>query len=88
MPPSAASSRGKIGCLLGLDVYEEEADIFFEDLSDRVIQDDVLSRMLTFPNVLITGHQAFFTHNAMRAIAEETLASHRALSNRASNRTA
>lgn len=64
---------GKIGSL-GLDVYEEEADIFFEDLSDRVIQDDVLSRMLTFPNVLITGHQAFFTDNAMRAIAEETLA--------------
>lgn len=63
---------GKIGSL-GLDVYEEEADLFFEDLSDRVIQDDVFSRMLTFPNVIITGHQAFFTHKAMQAIAEETL---------------
>ncbi len=64
---------GKIGSL-GLDVYEEEADLFFEDLSNRVIQDDVFSRMLTFPNVIITGHQAFFTQSAMRAIAEETLA--------------
>jgi D-lactate dehydrogenase len=63
---------GKIGAL-GLDVYEEEADLFFEDLSDRVIQDDVFSRMLTFPNVIITGHQAFFTHGALEAIAEETL---------------
>lgn len=64
---------GKIGSL-GLDVYEEEADLFFEDLSDRVIQDDVFSRMLTFPNVLVTGHQAFFTEEALRAIARETLA--------------
>jgi D-lactate dehydrogenase len=64
---------GKIGSL-GLDVYEEEADLFFEDLSDRVIQDDVFSRMLTFPNVIITGHQAFFTKNALEAIARETLA--------------
>ena len=59
---------------MGLDVYEEEADLFFEDLSNRVIQDDVFSRMLTFPNVIITGHQAFFTRNAMEAIARETLA--------------
>lgn len=64
---------GKIGWL-GLDVYEEEGDLFFEDLSNRVIQDDVFSRMLTFPNVLITGHQAFFTQNAMEAIARQTLA--------------
>ena len=62
---------GKIG-LLGLDVYEEEADLFFEDLSNRVIQDDVFSRMLTFPNVIVTGHQAFFTQSAMEAIARET----------------
>lgn len=68
-----ALKSGKIGSL-GLDVYEEEADLFYEDLSDRVIQDDVFSRMLTFPNVIITGHQAFFTQSAMRAIAEETLA--------------
>jgi D-lactate dehydrogenase len=58
---------------LGLDVYEEEADLFYEDLSARVIQDDVFSRMLTFPNVIITGHQAFFTRHAMEAIARETL---------------
>ncbi len=58
---------------LGLDVYEEEGDLFFEDLSDRVIQDDVFSRLQTFPNVLITGHQGFFTREAMRNIAETTL---------------
>ncbi len=67
-----ALKSGKIGAL-GLDVYEEEADLFFEDLSDKVIQDDVFSRMLTFPNVIITGHQAFFTRRAMEAIARETL---------------
>ncbi|MBZ0300876.1 MAG: 2-hydroxyacid dehydrogenase [Anaerolineae bacterium] len=64
---------GQIG-YLGLDVYEEEADLFFEDLSDRIIQDDIFARLLTFPNVVITGHQAFFTRNALRAIAETTLA--------------
>ncbi|HLV35768.1 MAG TPA: 2-hydroxyacid dehydrogenase, partial [Spirillospora sp.] len=64
---------GKIG-YLGLDVYEEEADLFFEDLSDRIIQDDVFARLLTFPNVVITGHQAFFTRNALSAIADTTLA--------------
>lgn len=68
-----ALKSGKIGAL-GLDVYEEEADLFFEDLSSRVMQDDVFARMLTFPNVIITGHQAFFTSRAMRAIADETLA--------------
>jgi D-lactate dehydrogenase len=64
---------GKIG-YLGLDVYEEEADLFFEDLSDKVIQDDVFARLLTFPNVVVTGHQAFFTSNALREIAKTTLA--------------
>lgn len=68
-----ALKSGKIG-LLGLDVYEEEADLFFEDFSTQVIQDDVFARMLTFPNVLITAHQAFFTRQAMEAIARETLA--------------
>ena len=63
---------GKIG-YLGLDVYEEEADLFFEDLSDKVIQDDVFARLLTFPNVVITGHQAFFTKNALQKIAETTV---------------
>ncbi len=64
---------GRIG-YLGLDVYEEEADLFFEDLSDQVIQDDVFSRLLTFPNVIVTGHQAFFTRNALEQIAEVTAA--------------
>jgi D-lactate dehydrogenase len=68
-----ALKSGKLGAL-GLDVYEEEGDLFFEDLSNRVIQDDVFSRMLTFPNVIITGHQAFFTQRALEAIAQETLA--------------
>lgn len=63
---------GQVG-YLGLDVYEEEEDLFFEDLSGRVIQDDVFARLLTFPNVLITGHQAFFTEEAVRAIAETTI---------------
>jgi len=62
---------GKIGSL-GVDVYEEEADYFFEDLSQQVITDDVLARLLTFPNVVVTGHQAFFTQEAMEAIAETT----------------
>jgi D-lactate dehydrogenase len=57
---------------LGLDVYEEEADLFFEDLSGRVIQDDIFTRLLSFPNVLITGHQAFFTRNALEQIAKVT----------------
>jgi D-lactate dehydrogenase len=64
---------GQIGSL-GLDVYEEEADLFFEDLSSHVLQDDIFARLLTFPNVLITGHQAFFTEEALTAIAETTLA--------------
>jgi len=68
-----ALKTGKLSAL-GLDVYEEEGDLFFEDLSNRVIQDDVFSRMLTFPNVIITGHQAFFTQRALEAIAQETLA--------------
>ena len=64
---------GKIGNL-GLDVYEQETDLFFEDLSNQVIQDDVFQRLLTFPNVLITGHQAFFTEEALKNIAESTIA--------------
>ena len=69
----AGLKSGRIG-LLGLDVYEEEADLFFEDLSDRVLQDDVFARLLTFPNVLVTAHQAFFTDDALTAIARTTLA--------------
>ncbi len=59
---------------LGLDVYEEEGDLFFEDLSNQIIQDDIFARLLMFPNVIVTGHQAFFTHNALRQIADTTLA--------------
>jgi D-lactate dehydrogenase len=62
----------KVG-YLGIDVYEEESDLFFENLSDQIIQDDVFSRLLTFPNVLITGHQAFFTKEALRKLAQTTL---------------
>jgi D-lactate dehydrogenase len=64
---------GRIGAL-GLDVYEEEGDLFFEDLSQSYIPDDVFARLLTFPNVLITGHQGFFTREALQAIAETTIA--------------
>ena len=63
---------GKIG-YLGLDVYEEEEKLFFEDLSGHIIQDDVFARLLTFPNVIITGHQAFFTDTALKNIAGTTL---------------
>lgn len=62
----------KIGSL-ALDVYEQESDLFFEDLSDQIIQDDLFERLLTFPNVLITAHQAFFTKEALQNIAETTL---------------
>lgn len=64
---------GRIGHL-GLDVYEEEAGLFFEDRSAKMIRDDVFARLLTFPNVLITGHQGFFTTEALTAIAETTMA--------------
>jgi len=64
---------GQVGAL-GLDVYEEEEELFFEDLSGTVIQDDTFARLLTFPNVLITGHQGFFTREALSAIAETTIA--------------
>lgn len=63
---------GHIGNL-GIDVYEEEDNLFFEDQSGKVMQDDVFARLLTFPNVLITGHQAFFTSNALTQIARTTL---------------
>jgi D-lactate dehydrogenase len=64
---------GRIGAL-GLDVYEEEGDLFFENLSDRILPDDVFARLLTFPNVIVTGHQGFFTAEALAAIAETTVA--------------
>jgi D-lactate dehydrogenase len=64
----------KIGGV-ALDVYEQEADLFFADLSNEIVGDDVFQRLLTFPNVLVTGHQAFLTEEALSAIAETTLAS-------------
>ena len=67
-----ALKSGRVG-YLGLDVYEEEGDLFFEDLSDKIIADDIFTRLLTFPNVLITGHQAFFTRNALENIASTTI---------------
>ena len=62
----------KIGGV-GLDVYEEEEGIFYEDLSHTIIQDHTLARLMTFPNVIITSHMGFFTREAMQAIAVETL---------------
>lgn len=69
---TTAIKTGRIGGL-ALDVYEEESALFFEDHSFHVIQDDVLMRLTTFPNVLITGHQAFFTREAMNNISNTTL---------------
>jgi D-lactate dehydrogenase len=63
---------GQIGAA-GLDVYEEESEYFFEDRSDVVIADDVLARLLTFPNVLVTSHQAYLTREALDAIASTTV---------------
>jgi D-lactate dehydrogenase len=68
----AALKSGQLG-YLGLDVYEEEAQLFFEDRSDLPLQDDVLARLLTFPNVIVTAHQAFLTYEALGAIAQTTL---------------
>jgi D-lactate dehydrogenase len=68
-----ALKNGRVG-YLGLDVYEEEAGLFSEDLSDEIVLDDVLMRLLTFPNVIVTAHQAYFTSDALRTIAEVTLA--------------
>jgi D-lactate dehydrogenase len=67
-----ALKSGKIG-YLGLDVYEEEEEIFFEDRSGLILGDDVFARLLTFPNVIVTGHQAFFTREALENIAATTI---------------
>jgi D-lactate dehydrogenase len=68
-----ALKRGEIGGA-ALDVYEEEEGVFFSDLSDQVLQDDTLARLLTFPNTLVTSHQGFLTREALDAIARTTLA--------------
>jgi D-lactate dehydrogenase len=75
-----ALKSGRISSL-GLDVYEQEENLFFKDLSDEVIQDDLFQRLLTFPNVLVTGHQGFLTRQAMEEIARTTVANLRCLSN-------
>lgn len=67
-----ALKTGQIGAA-GLDVYEEEENIFFQDLSEHILKDDTLARLMTFPNVLITAHQAFLTHEALHNIIETTL---------------
>ncbi|MEO6229648.1 MAG: 2-hydroxyacid dehydrogenase [Ferruginibacter sp.] len=67
-----ALKTGRIG-YLGLDVYEQEEKLFFNDLSENIIQDDVIMRLLSFPNVLITAHQGFFTQEALTEIAKVTL---------------
>jgi D-lactate dehydrogenase len=67
-----ALKTGRIG-YLGLDVYEQEETLFFNDLSENIIQDDVMMRLLSFPNVLITAHQGFFTDEALNQIAKITL---------------
>lgn len=67
-----AIQSGQIGGV-ALDVYEEEEGKFFKDLSDTLITDETLARLMTFPNVLITGHQAFFTYEALTTICETTL---------------
>ena len=64
----------KVG-FLAIDVYEEEASLFFEDHSSDIISDDTFARLLTFPNVIVTGHQAFLTQHALRNIAETTVQS-------------
>ena len=68
----AALKSKKLG-YLGIDVYEEEESLFFEDHSCKIIEDDLFCRLLTFPNVLITGHQGFFTKEAIQNIASTTL---------------
>lgn len=68
-----ALKSGQLG-YLGLDVYEQESGLFFQDLSGEVIQDDLITRLISFPNVLITAHQGFFTREAMQQIAEITFA--------------
>lgn len=67
-----ALKSGQLGHL-GLDVYEEEAGVFFEDHSNHLLQDDVLARLSSFPNVIVTSHQAFFTREALSEIANTTL---------------
>ena len=76
-----ALKSGRLGGV-GLDVYEEEEGVFFEDLSGQILHDDELARLLTFPNVLITAHQAFLTREALSEIARVTVTNLLAFANR------
>jgi D-lactate dehydrogenase len=69
-----ALKSGQLGGL-GIDVYEQEADLFFRDLSSEIVTDDVFQRLVSFPNVIVTGHQAYLTHEALTTICETTLGS-------------
>jgi D-lactate dehydrogenase len=69
-----ALKRGQLGGM-AIDVYEQEADLFFQDLSSQIITDDIIQRLVSFPNVIVTGHQAFFTHEAVGTISATTLES-------------
>lgn len=69
-----ALKSGQLGGL-AIDVYEDEADLFFRDMSSEIISDDALQRLISFPNVIVTGHQAFFTHEAITTISETTVIS-------------
>ncbi len=68
----AALKSGRLG-YLGIDVYEQEGNLFFNDLSESILQDDTIARLMTFPNVLVTSHQGFFTEEALSVIAQTTL---------------
>jgi D-lactate dehydrogenase len=70
----ASLKSGQLGAL-GIDVYEQESDLFFQDLSSSIIPDDVIQRLVSFPNVIVTGHQAFFTREAVGTICATTIAS-------------
>jgi D-lactate dehydrogenase len=68
----AALKSGQLG-YFGIDVYEEEENLFFRDLSGQIVQDDVFMRLLTFPNVMVTAHQGFLTREALANIAQTTI---------------
>ncbi|QSN65117.1 2-hydroxyacid dehydrogenase [Caballeronia sp. M1242] len=69
-----ALKSGQLGGL-AIDVYEQEADLFFRDLSNEIIPDDIIQRLISFPNVIVTGHQAYLTREALTTICETTIAS-------------